>query len=100
MPKRKTSFGSVGGFNYAVSIDSLDSNEFYKKIFGQQLSDLRRVQDFCKEAKSDHVGSKGKATMASVKRWVKEVKPSEFYARWQKDSANYKDDCVEIFYKK
>jgi hypothetical protein len=67
--------------------------------FGRQLGDLRKVQEWKKSAKSTHVGSKGKATLPAVRKWVKEVKPSEFYAKWKMDSPNYKDDSVEIFYK-
>ena len=32
-------------------------------------------------------------------KWVKENKPSEFFASWEKDSSSYKDDSVEIFFK-
>jgi len=38
--------------------------------------------------------------MPSVKKWVKEMNLSEFYAMWKKDSSSYKDDSVEIFYVK
>lgn len=34
--------------------------------------------------------------MTAVKEWVKENKPSEFFASWEKDSS-YKDDSVEYF---
>ena len=36
--------------------------------------------------------------MTAVKEWVKENKPSEFYALWEKESSFYKDDSVEIFF--
>lgn len=98
--KRKPAFGQDGKINYAVQIDSLDSNEFFKAPFGRQLSDLKKVQQWKETAKKGYVGAKGKPTMSQVKKWVKEVKPSEFYARWKKDSDMWKDDSVEIFYKK
>ena len=100
--KRKAGFGNSEGFSHAVSIDALDSNEFFKASFGRQLNDLKRVREWkaSQGVKTDHVGAKGKSTMAAVKKWVKEVKPTEFYARWKQDSSNYKDDSVEIFYKK
>ena len=97
---RKPSFGSHDGNNYAVQINGLDSNEFYKQPFGRQLGDLRKVQEWKKTAKSTHIGAKGKGTMPSVKKWVKEMNLSEFYAMWKKDSSSYKDDSVEIFYVK
>lgn len=97
--KRKPAFGTSEGFNYAVNIDSLDSNEFFKEPFGRRMGDMRKVNEWSKTAKKGYAMSKGKPTMASVKKWVKEMNPSEFYARWQKDSIMYKDDSVEILYK-
>ncbi len=96
---RKPAFGHNDGFSYAVQIDNLDSNEFFKAPFGRQLSDLRKVQEWKKTAKSTHVGAKGKNTLTAVRKWAKETKPSEFYAKWKKDSSSWKDDSVEVFYK-
>jgi hypothetical protein len=31
--------------------------------------------------------------------FLKEVKPKEYYARWQKDTNYSKADSVEVFYK-
>ena len=97
--KRKPAFGTSDGFSYAVNIPTLDSNEFLKMPFGRQLDDSRKVGEWKKTSKSTHVGAKGKGTLPSVKKWVKENKPSEFYAKWKMDSSSYKDDSVEIFYK-
>ena len=96
---KKPAFGNSEGKSYAVQINSLDSNEFFKQPFGRRLSDLRKAVAFSKEAKSAHVGAKGESTMKAVKKWVKDMKPSEFYASWQSDSSYYKDDSVQIFYK-
>ena len=96
---RKASFGSNDGMSFAVSIDSLSNNDFLTRSFGQQLGDLRIVQEWKKSAKTNHVLAKGKPTMAAVKKWAKENKPSEFYARWKRDSSSYKDDSVEVYYK-
>jgi hypothetical protein len=97
---KKPSFGNNDGNSYAVKVDSLDSNEFYKQPFGRRIDDMKKVKEFMSSAKKGYVGSKGKPTMASVKKWVKEMKPSEFYAMWKQDSSSYKDDSVEIFYKR
>jgi len=94
----KPSFGNAEGDSYAVLVSGLDSNDFYKQPFGRQLGDLRKIQEFMKTAKKGYVGAKGKSTMASVKLWVKENKPSQFYAKWKSDSSSYKDDSVEIYY--
>lgn len=95
----KPSFGTDSEFAYAVKIDGLDTNEFYKQSFGRALSDMKKAREFTQTAKTDHVNAKGKATLAAVKAWVSANKPKEFYAKWQKDSSHYKDDSVEIYYK-
>lgn len=100
MEVNKPSFGTVEGFNYVVNIETLDSNEFYKQPFGRQMDDWKKIKDWKSGAKTAYVDAKGKATMASVKRWVKENKPKEFFTRWKADSSSYKDDSVEIYYKK
>jgi len=97
---KKPAFGTSDGFSYAVNIPTLDSNEFLKMPFGRQLDDSRKVGEWKKTAKKAYVGAKGKGTLPSVKKWVKENKPSEFYAKWKMDSSSWKDDSVEIFYKK
>jgi len=97
---KKPSFGKAGKNNYAVKIESLDRNDFYNQSFGRQLDDLRKIKEWKKEAKIGDADAKGKATLSAVKKWIKENKPKEFYASWQADSSNYKDDSVEIYYKK
>ncbi len=98
---KKASIGNSEGFNYVVKINFLEDNSFYKLAFGRQLSDLRRITYFKedKETKTTHILAKGVSTLKSVKSWIKAEKPSEFYARWRKDSSSYKDDSVEIFYR-
>lgn len=95
----KAKFGNNCGHNYAVKINNLESNEFFRLPFGRQLPDLRKVEAFCKECKTTHVGAKGKATMSAVRKWIKEWSPTEFYAQWRKDSSDYKDDSVKLFFK-
>ena len=94
----KASFGKAGEFSYAFRVDGVEP-EFYNRPFGRQLDSIRKAGEFCKEAKSYHVGCKGKSTMACVKAWVKTENPTQFYAKWKSDSSSYKDDSVEVFYK-
>ena len=84
--------------NYAVQINGIE-NDFPSKPFGQQIDASKKLKEFKATAKSTRVGAKGKATMTAVKEWIKENKPSEFFASWEKDSSSYKDDSVEIFFK-
>lgn len=97
---RKPAFGNSDGFSYAVQINSLDANDFFKQPFGRQLNDLKRVKQFKETAKSTFVDVKGKSIMPAVKQWVKDMKATEFYASWKQESSSYKDDSIEIWYKK
>lgn len=93
----KQSYGNHEKKSYAVKIDDVN-NEFYKQPFGRQIADRRLVSTFIECAKTERVDTKGKSTMATIKAWVKENKPQQFYASWQSDSELYKDDSVQIFY--
>lgn len=94
----KEGFGADSKFSYAVEVSGV-SKDFFKQPFGRQMDDMKKLKEFMSSAKKTHVGAKGKSTMAAVKKWVKEAKPSQYYAKWQSDSANYKDDSVEVYYK-
>ncbi len=94
----KPSFGKSDGNNYAVCIADID-NDYYTQPFGRSLDARRIARDFIASANVDVVGAKGKATLAAIKAWVRDNKPSQFHAQWRADSANYKDDCVTIYYK-
>lgn len=96
--KPKAFFGKGGDFTYAVSIDGID-NTFPTQPFGRVMKDIKAAEEFKKDAKSDFVGSKGKATLPAVRAWVKENSPTEFYAKWKSDSSHYKDDSIQIWYK-
>lgn len=86
----KPKFENVRGMNFAYQIEGVtDADRDYKE-----------VAEFTKTAKKGYVGAKGKATMPAVKKWVRENKPSQFYAKWKADSSMWKDDTVEIWYVK
>ena len=93
----KSFIGSHGGHNFAIKIEGVDPG-FLNLPFGVGLDTYKVIGAFTATAKSYHVGAKGKATLAAVKKWLKEEKPSHFYAKWQVDSDNWKDDSVHIFY--
>lgn len=87
----KPFIGTVGKKNYAIMINSLpDGNDFVTQNFGQQINSMKVVKDWKESAKKDYVGSKGKPTLSSVKNWIKENKPTEFYASWGSDSVHTK----------
>lgn len=94
----KTSFGNDGEYNYAFRVESVEA-EFYRRPFGRRLDSIRKAEAFCRRAVKYSIDCKGggKPTMSCVKKWVKENKPSQFYAKWKMDSSCYKDDSVTIY---
>jgi len=82
----KAGISTIGGFNVAMKIDGVRPN------------DLRKIRDWQKTAKKGYVNAKGKATVASFKKWLKLYQPKEYYAKWRKDSPTWKDDSFEVFY--
>lgn len=93
----KATFAKTRDFTYAYKVDGITPG-FHTAPFGRQLDDLKKARTFMESAKSYHVGAKHRSTLAAVREWVKEHKPSQFYAKWTSDSDNYKDDSVQIFY--
>lgn len=97
--KPKPFFGTNDGMNYAVNLDgAVGGNNFPDRGFGGVVDNRNIIKDFKDKAKKGYVGAKGKGTLPSVKKWVKENNPSQFYASWKADSSSWKDDSVEIFY--
>ena len=97
---QKPYFGTVDKMNYAVQLNSaVGGNGFPGRGFGGVVDNRNVIKEFKNTAKKAWVGAKGKPTLPAVKKWVKENKPSEFYASWKADSSMWKDDSVEIYYK-
>jgi hypothetical protein len=94
----KENYGSDGKSNIVVNISGVDKN-FYQQPFGRQLDAWNKIKEWKKSARKIHVSAKHSATLAAVKKWISANNPKEVFATWQKDSANYKDDSVEVFYK-
>jgi hypothetical protein len=85
----KTVFLEQDRWNYAYKLEGVRD--------GVPPSQL--LQDFKASAKKDWISAKvrdGKKALTEVKRWVKSVKPSEFYVRWP---ADVDDDTLDVFYK-
>ena len=84
--------------NVLVKINGVDK-DYHRLPFGRQIEDIKKIRLFCQSALSYHVGAKHKPTLPAVKQWLKEKAPSEYYASWEADHYNYKDDSVQVFYK-
>jgi len=99
----KAFFGQLvdGGrdVKWALKVEGL-SSDFPSAPFGRQLEGFEVIKQFKATAKSEWISAKvrdGKRGTTEVKRWVKEVKPKEFCAKWLEGEAN--DDSIQIFYK-
>lgn len=90
--------GDMGKRSYAVKIDGVDSS-FLGKSMGQQTDEWEKIKAFKETAKKTSVDAKGKGSVAAVKAWIKMRKPDQYFATWQSDSDNYKDDSVEVWFK-
>jgi len=74
--------------NIIVNIQGVNK-EYYKVPFSRQMDDLRKVEAFMETAKTVYV--KGPL----VKQWIKKISPSEYYAKWMKDSSSY----IKVYYR-
>jgi hypothetical protein len=93
----KPFFGEAERWGYAVKIDGID-NAFPQLPLGRQVDGYNAVKRFKETAKHDWISAKardGKRPLTEVKRWIKAVQPTQFYARWPTDVS---DDSVEIWY--
>ena len=66
---------------------------------GWMISNRDIIVAFKKDAKSTYAGAKGKPTIPAVKKHLKMLGATEYYANWKPDSSSYKDDSVKIWYK-
>ena len=90
---------SDGTYYYAVKINEVPS-DYWRKPFGRQLDDLKKINRFRERATRNYICAKGKPTHHIVRSWLKEHKPKAYYAKWQKETSYYKDDSIEIFYER
>jgi hypothetical protein len=90
-------FGEMGHWGYAIKIDGIE-NDFPQLPPGRQIDALAAVKQFKTTAKSEWLSTKhrkGQRPLTEIKRWIKAVQPSQFYARWPTD---VDDDSVQIWY--
>lgn len=96
--KSKGFIGQSDGSSWAVNISSIKGGNQPRNM-GWQMDNNRIITDFKKDAKKTRVGAKGKATIPAVKKELKLLGATEYFAKWKSDSSSYKDDSVEIWYK-
>lgn len=95
----KATFGKHDGQSFAYRIEGVTPS-FHTAPFGRTLDEHKKAKAFREHPETKHtcVGAKGKATLAAVKKWVKENQIDQFWANWKSDSSNYKNDSVPIYY--
>jgi hypothetical protein len=78
--------------SYGVKIDGIE-NDFVLKPLGRQ-EEWPTVRAFQTAARSTWIRAKhARSGTAALKRWVKDVKPSQFYAKFGED-----DDSFQVWY--
>jgi hypothetical protein len=90
-------FGEADHWGYAIQIDGIE-NSFPQLPIGRQIDGNNAVKQFKATAKHEWISTKrrkGQRPLAEIKRWIKAVQPSQFYARWRTD---VDDDSTEIWY--
>ena len=99
--KEKACYGTVDGVSYAFRVDGVDGGDFFGLPFGRRLDTTKKLIAFQDRAKHvEYADAKRKSALQAVKEWVKENKPSQFFAIWTSETDFYHDDSVEIFYAK
>ncbi len=94
--KAFTNKKDADGFSVVCQFEAF-SAERWSQNFNYQIEHRDDFKAFKQKAKLVVIGSKGKATFATVKKWVKENNPKEYFAKWRCDSPLHKDDCVDIY---
>ena len=83
------------GNSIAVSIDGVHPNDAMKL---NSRAVITAIDDFKKSAKVAYANAKGKKTIPAVKKELKMLGATQYYARWQSDSSSYTDDSVKIWF--
>lgn len=96
--KDKGFVGNSDGSSWAVNIDDIKGGNQPRNL-GWSIDNRTVIADFKKKAKKTYVGAKGKATLPAVKKALKMLGATQYFAQWKSDSSSYKDDSVEIWYK-
>jgi len=94
--KMSVQYGHGDGYKYAVKIKGLN-NEFFKLTYPETVKDRQIVDKFiqAKDVVSITLITANKASLHAVKKWVKDNKPLEVYARWEAEPV----ESVLIFYR-
>jgi len=94
--RRKAFYGTVGERSYAFRVDGVDGAEFFGLHFVRRIPAFEKLIKF--EAETAKHVAYVKGSQKAVREWVREKKPSQFFAWWISETDFYKDDSIKICY--
>lgn len=70
--------------------------------FNREFDAAKKYRDISNDSNFKHgsIGCKGKSYKSGVNQWVKDVEPTEFMVWTKKESPSWKDDVLDVYYKK
>ena len=70
--------------------------------FNREFDASKKYRDISNDPNFKHgsIGCKGKSYKAGVNQWVKDVEPTEFMVWTKKENPSWKDDVLDVYYKK
>lgn len=85
---------------YCFNLPSIGIKEKYFNIlpFGLQIDYLKKIEDWKKQAKSIYISQKSRSTAKAIKEFKDLYRPTEYFFV-DRQTANYRDDSIEIWYR-
>lgn len=85
---------------YRFNLPSLQLKEkdFNILPFGRQIEYFKKIEEWKKAAKRIHISQKRCSTAKALKEFKDLYRPTEYFFV-DNQTANYKDDSIEIWYK-
>lgn len=70
--------------------------------FNREFDASKKYRDISNDPNFKHgsIGCKGKSYKAGVNQWVKDVEPTEFMVWTKKENPSWKDDVLDVYYRK
>lgn len=70
--------------------------------FNREFDAAKKYRDISNDPNFKHgsIGCKGKSYKAGVNQWVKDVEPTEFMVWTKKENPSWKDDVLDVYYRK
>lgn len=85
---------------YCFRLPSIGIQEKHFNVlpFGQQVNYLREIQKWKETAKTIHVSQKHRSTFKAIREFKELYQPKEYFYI-DRETHNYRDDSIELYYK-